>query len=118
MNSVTLTGRLQADPDLHYDSGGQPTATMRLTVVDRRDTEHGTVTIEVLAYGSRAHTVARHLREGRLIGIEGRLVQASGANQHRHWHKHQVIATSVDFLDPQPHQRPSAPSAPGLNGQA
>jgi single-stranded DNA-binding protein len=107
MNLVALTGRLEADPDLHYDSGGRRTATMRVAVTDHRTDEK--VIVEVITQDSRAATIARHLTAGRLVGIEGRLVQVDGANQHRRWAKHQVLATTVDFLDPNP--RTSHPAA-------
>jgi single-stranded DNA-binding protein len=100
MNTVALTGRLEADPDLRYDSGGRRTATMRVAVTDHRTDD--AIVVEVVTHDSRAATVARHLTAGRLVGIEGRLVQVDGANQHRRWAKHQVLATTVDFLDPNP----------------
>jgi single-stranded DNA-binding protein len=109
MNVVVLTGRLETDPDLHYDTGGRRTATMRVAVTDHRTTDD--VIVEVITHDSRAATVARHLTAGRLVGIEGRLVQVDGANQHRRWAKHQVLASTVDFLDPNPRAAHTAPSA-------
>jgi len=108
MNLVALTGRLEADPDLHYDSGGRRTATMRVAVTDHRTDD---VIVEVITHDSRADVVARHLTAGRLVGIEGRLVQVDGANQHRRWAKHQVLATTVDFLDPNPRAAHTAAAA-------
>ena len=99
MNSVNITGRLTADPDLRYDGNGRPTTLVRLAVSDRRNADSGIVFIDVLAFGARAQTAAHHLRKGRLVAVEGRLVQAEGANQHGRWQKHQVIASSIDFLD-------------------
>jgi single-stranded DNA-binding protein len=100
MNLVALTGRLDTDPDLHYDTGGRPTATLRVTVTDHRSDD--AITVEVIAHDSRATTVARHLSTGRLVGVEGRIIQVDGANQHRRWAKHQILATTIDFLDPNP----------------
>lgn len=113
MNIVALTGRLEDDPDLYYDSGGRRTATMRVAVTDHRTNDD--VIIEVIAHDSRAATVARHLTAGRLVGIEGRLVQVDGANQHRRWAKHQVLASTVDFLDPNP--RAAHPAAGAADGR-
>jgi single-stranded DNA-binding protein len=109
MNLVALTGRLETDPDLHYDPAGRPTSTMRITITDHRSDD--AITVEVIAHDSRATTVARHLTTGRLVGVEGRIVQVDGANQHRRWAKHQILATTIDFLDPNP--RTPAAAGPG-----
>lgn len=102
MNSGNLTGRVVADPDLHCDSHGRPATTLQISVEDRRNPHGGPVLVTLVAYGARAQFAARYLRQGRHIAVEGRFEQVTGANQHRQWHKLQVMASSIDFLDDAP----------------
>ncbi len=99
MNNVTITGTVDDEPRLELD-GAQVTSTMNVLVVDHRDRTDEGFRVEVVARGRRAETVGRHLHRGRLVAVTGRLIEVAGANQHRRWTRLQVLASSIDFLDP------------------
>jgi len=117
MNSVSVIGRLTLDPELHLNADGRPMATLQVAVDDRRNGGTSTVVVTVVAYDARAHTVARYLRRGRLIGVQGRLAEVTGSNQHRRWHKHHIVAFSVDFLDDRPDPSQSETAGAQADGQ-
>src|SRR5579885_1632150 len=98
MNNVTITGTLEDDPRLEHGPDGA-TSVMRVVVTDHRNRNDGTLTLEIVAHGARAETVARHLHRGRLVAVTGRLIEITGANQFRRWARLQIVASSIDFLD-------------------
>lgn len=105
MNTVTLIGRLTADPTLRRSTDTtNVSATMRVAV-DRHGTNGGADFITVVAFGTAAENHARYLAKGRLVAIGGRLhhntwTDDAGNNRERY----EVIARTVDYLD--------APKAP------
>jgi single-stranded DNA-binding protein len=115
MNNVTITGTLADEPWLER-SDADVTSTMRVSIVDRRGRVDETITVEVVAHGSRAETVGRHLHKGRLVAVTGRLIEVSGANQHRRWSRLQILAASIDFLDAPTARPESAHGAARVGG--
>jgi single-strand DNA-binding protein len=97
MNSVTLVGRLDADPTSRL-VGNQPVVRIRVAI-DNPVEAHPTL-VDVDVWGKQGAAVARYLRRGRLVGVVGRLrssVWRDGVNNRR---QHVfVAAVSVDFLD-------------------
>ena len=101
MNTVSLIGRLTADPELRHTAGGTPVCTIRLAVNrPRKDgQDQGAVFIDVASFNRQAEAVAEHLAKGRQVAVTGRL-------EYRQWEgqdgsprsKHEVVANQVDFL--------------------
>jgi single-strand DNA-binding protein len=101
MNTVTLIGRLTADPELRSTNGGTPVCTVRLAVNrPRKDgKDQGAVFIDVVSFNRQAEAVAEHLAKGRQVAVTGRL-------EYRQWEgpdgsphsKHEVVANQIDFL--------------------
>ena len=97
MNSITLVGRLAAEPESRSVGNGQA-CRMRLAV-DRRSRD-GAVFVDADTFGPLGEACQAHLRCGRLVAVVGRL-------EHDTWRgpdgtarsKHYVIAAAVEFLD-------------------
>lgn len=70
INSVTLVGRLGADPELKYFDSGKVKARLRLAT-DRPSKEKKTDWHSVDLWGKAAETAGQHLKKGAVIGIEG-----------------------------------------------
>jgi len=103
MNSVQLTGRLTADPELRRTPSGIPVATFRLAVnrpFANSKGEREADFITIVAWRKAAEFVAAHLGKGRLIGVEGRLQTRSYEAQDgsRRWVA-EVVANRIHFLD-------------------
>jgi len=100
MNTVTITGRLTADPS--YESfenteGVTNVATLRLAI-PRRDDEADFVT--VVAFNGLGATCADFLSKGRLVAVEGRLRSSEWtAEDGSRRSKLEIVARNIDFLD-------------------
>jgi single-strand DNA-binding protein len=89
INSVTLVGRLTAEPKLRELPGGKPVCELRLAVNDEAEKP---MFIDVCTFGPSATACAEHLAKGRQVGVVGRL-------SYREWEgkdgakrsKHEVV---------------------------
>lgn len=77
MNSVTVIGRLVADPELRYLNNGTAVTSIRIAV-DRAGNkqEDGTFAagfFDVTCWGRTAELVAEYLAKGRQLGVSGEL---------------------------------------------
>ncbi|HSH59054.1 MAG TPA: single-stranded DNA-binding protein [Acidimicrobiales bacterium] len=101
MNTVSLIGRLPADPELRTTTGGTPVCTVRLAINRPRKNgqDQGPVFIDVVSFNRQAEAVAEHLAKGRQVAVTGRL-------EYRQWEcsdgsprsRHEVVANQIDFL--------------------
>ena len=73
LNSVSLGGRLTADPELRQTNSGHSVADVSLAV--NRMKEGETDFIDVTLWGKTAEIVAEHMSKGRFINVQGRLKQ-------------------------------------------
>ncbi len=97
MNSITLVGRLTADPTTRQ-AGDQTVVRFRLAVENRA--EQPPTFVDVDSWGGQGDTVARYLTRGRLVAVAGRLSHSEWADDDGQRHeRHYVTAASVDFLD-------------------
>jgi single-strand DNA-binding protein len=92
INSVTLVGRLTAEPKLRELPDGKPVCDLRLAVND--DSEQP-MFIDVATFGRGAEACAKYLAKGRQVGVVGRL-------SYREWEKggvkrskHEVVGRVV-----------------------
>ncbi len=101
MNTISLIGRLTADPELRTTNGGTPVSTVRLAVnrPPKDGQDQGAVFVDVASFGRQAEAVAEHLAKGRQVAVTGRLEyrQWQGADGSPH-SKHEVVANQIDFL--------------------
>ena len=102
MNSINLTGRLTADPELRETQSGAPVGNMRIAVARRRGRDgedRGAVFVDVVTFGGLAQVCGEHLEKGRQVAVSGRLELdewETDAGERRSRHK--VIADEVEFL--------------------
>lgn len=89
INSVTLVGRLTAEPTLRELPDGKPVCELRLAVNDEREKP---MFIDVATFGPGARACFEYLAKGRQVGVVGRL-------SYREWEakdgakrsKHEVV---------------------------
>ena len=118
INRVVLVGRLTRDPELRYTTNN--IANLRFTVaVNRQFTnqngERQADFINCVAWRAQAENMARFLKKGSLIGVEGRIETGSYQGQDGQMrYTTDVIADSVQFLEPRGTQAGGA--QPGFGG--
>jgi single-strand DNA-binding protein len=110
INTVTLVGRLTADPELRTTNGGTPVCTLRMASnrAPKDGNDQGAVFIDVVSFNRLAEAVAENLAKGRQVAVSGRI-------EFRQWEaedgsarsKHYIIANQVQFL-----AKPAANGAP------
>lgn len=100
INNVTLVGRLLQDPELKYSQRGVPYLKFILAVICSYNPNQMDF-IPCMAWQKSAENMARYLRKGSLVGIEGRIeahsFEGSGGTRY---YQATVIAEWVQFLDP------------------
>lgn len=106
LNSVQLTGRLVADPELRYTQKGVPVCDFRIATTrrfknrDSGETQEETLFINVVAWRRQAELANDFLKKGSAVLVEGRL-------RSRQWESPQgekrsaieVVAGRLQFLD-------------------
>ena len=102
INSVTVTGRLTADPELRHGNDGSPFATFSLAInrPPRGGEEQPAVFIDVVSFGAQAEAIAAHLTKGRKVAVQARLdMERWTGDDNRSRTKHKLVANDVEFLD-------------------
>lgn len=102
-NNVNLIGRLTKDPELKMTSGGQPM--VRFTIAVNREFKNKEGVREAdfitcIAWRGQAESIAKFVRKGSLVGVNGRLqtnrfTREDGTSVY----SVDVAAESVQFLD-------------------
>lgn len=104
INRVVLVGRITRDPEIRYSTGNNPfvgfTLACNRAYVDRNgNRQENTDFINCIVWGRIAETVAKYVKKGALLGVEGRIqsrtVEDNGVNRT----VMEVNAESVQFLD-------------------
>ncbi len=115
MNSVSLTGRLTADPVLRATQGDTTVCDMRVAIARRRSREgedRGAVFIDLTTFGATAHSCAQYLAKGRQIAVSGRLEldewQTTDGEARR---RHKIIGEQIEFLDRPPNSNQREPAS-------
>ena len=105
LNKVMLTGRLGADPEMRYTSGGNAVTTFRVASSRRRNSPDGepreeTEWFRVVAWDKLAEIVSNHLSKGSRVYIEGRLQTRSWEGQDgQKRYTTEVVANDMIMLD-------------------
>lgn len=116
MNRVVVVGRLTRDPELRTTSSGSPVVSFTVAVDNprsrNRDAQQSASFIPVTAWNATAENVAKFMRKGSLVGVDGRLNQRSyQARDGHNVNVIEIIAEQVQFLD-----RKGDNPAPSNNG--
>jgi single-strand DNA-binding protein len=104
VNKVIVVGRLGADPELKYTSGGQ--AVTRLSVATSEtwtdksgERQERTEWHRVVVWGKPAEACGKHLAKGRQVYLEGRLQTKSWEDKEgQKRYTTEIVASTVQFL--------------------
>jgi single-strand DNA-binding protein len=119
VNKVILVGNLGADPEVRQTNSGMQVANLRIATSERAKGQDGewsdhTEWHRVVCFGKTAENVARFLKKGRQVYVEGKLrttkFQKDGVDK---WST-EIIAFNVSFLAG---GREDAPAGGGSSAQ-
>ena len=100
LNRVMLFGNLGADPELRTTAGGQSVLKLRVATaesyLDRdKQRQYRTEWHSVVVWGKRAEALARFLRKGSSVFVEGSLRTSSYEKDGQKRYKTEVNATNI-----------------------
>ena len=102
LNRVVIVGRLVRDPELRKTASDRSVVAFTVAL-DNRTTNNGeksTSYIPCTAWNSTAESIAKFMKKGSLVGVDGHLNQRRyTANDGRKVSVVEVIADSVQFLE-------------------
>lgn len=99
MNNVQEIGRLTADPQPVTQTEHGPVTSFRLAVPRPKTAKKKADFFTVEVWGDQAESSAKWLKEGREVGIAGRLEQREWRDDNDTYHERVVIvARTVDYL--------------------
>ena len=102
MNSVSLVGRLTADPEVRYTQGGASIANFTIAV-DRKYKKEGGPDADfprINAFGKTAEFIEKYFSKGMRIGITGRVQTGSYTDKDgRKVYTTDVVAENVEFVE-------------------
>ena len=106
MNSINLTGRLTADPEMRTTHSDTAVTNLRLAIQRRRSRDgedRGAVYVDVVCFGGLAESVAEYLVKGRQVAVHGRLELDEWENDEgERRSRHKIVADEVEFLGGRP----------------
>lgn len=112
-----IIGRLTQDPEIRYTPKGMAVATMRVAVNHRgRDRTEEASFFDVVAFGKLAETCGEYLSKGRAILIDGRLRERRWDSKEGRRSRLEIVASTVEFLDPPPESAVGESGASGAGG--
>lgn len=102
MNSVSLIGRLVADPEHKQINDELAVTKMRLAV--RRATrsngeDRGAAFLDVEAWGKQADSCATYLKKGRKVAVSGYLEHQTWRDKTGNRQRVLIVARDIQFLD-------------------
>ncbi|MFT8318091.1 MAG: single-stranded DNA-binding protein [Sporolactobacillus sp.] len=122
INRVVLVGRLTKNPELRYTPNGVAVTSFTLAIdrpFSNQQGEREADFIPVVVWRRQAENAANYLLKGSLTGVDGRIQTRSYENNEgRRVYVTEVIADSVQFLEPKGSRRAggndfTAPAAVG-----
>jgi len=119
MNQVNIIGRLGADVDLRYTTTTQrAVARMSVAVNDRYGENERVYWFSVICWNGLAETVSAYLHKGSRVAVTGRLITRSfETSEGVKRTVTEIVANSVDFLDPKPANAEAKPGGAGSGAQ-
>ncbi|WMM33653.1 single-stranded DNA-binding protein [Shouchella clausii] len=112
LNRVVLVGRLTRDPELRFTPNGVAVANFTLAVnrpFSNQQGEREADFINCVVWRKPAENVANFLKKGSLAGVDGRVQTRSyDNNEGRRVFVTEIVAESVQFLEPRNSQNQSS----------
>ena len=102
MNKIVLIGRLTKDPEVATTKSDLKVTTFTLAVDNpvKKDEEKTASFIPCLAWKSTGEVIAKYMKKGSLLAVEGRLNQRSYTNKDgKTVNVFEVICDSVQFCE-------------------
>jgi single-strand DNA-binding protein len=103
LNNVVLIGRLTKDPELRYTPSGQAVTTFTLAVDRGYQNQQGqkeTDFINIVTWAKQAENVAKFMKKGRLVAVEGRIQTRNYENNEgKKVYVTEVVGENVKFLE-------------------
>lgn len=99
MNSLQIYGRLGQKPELRNTASGLDVTAFRLAY---RRTKDQSDWFTVIAFGQLAKRICANASKGARINVSGRLQSRQYEKDGQKREAVEIIADSVDFLDPPP----------------
>lgn len=102
INRVILVGRLTRDPELKYTTGGIANLRFSLAVNRNFKDDKGNQQadfINCVAWRGQAENMAKFLKKGALIGVEGRIETGSYDDHGMTRYTTQILANAITFLE-------------------
>ena len=107
MNSISIIGRLTADPELRKTQSGIPVASFTLAV-DRPRVKDTTDFFSCVAWRQTGEFVAQYFTKGRKMGVTGsmqsRRYEDKDGNKRTAW---ELVVDQVDFCDKKTDSQPA-----------
>ncbi|AHF60511.1 single-stranded DNA-binding protein [Spiroplasma mirum ATCC 29335] len=97
LNRVTLVGRLTRDLELRNSVNGKPFVAFTMAVNSSFNDQ--VAFVPCFAWNKVAENMARYLKKGSLIALDGRIQTRTDNNNGQQMTVVQVVADSVSFLD-------------------
>lgn len=123
VNSVNITGNLTRDPQLRQLTNGNSVLDLGIAVNDRRknpqtgDWEDYPNFVDCSVFGKRAESLARYLRKGQKVAINGKLRYNSWEKDGQKRSKLSVIVDDLEFMSARGEDNGQGSNA-GSNGHA
>ncbi len=121
INRVVLIGRLTRDPELRELPSGQHVCNLRIACTglkrDEGEYRERPHYFDVGAFAGLAENVARYMRKGSLVAVDGRLEWREWETaEHQKRQSVSVVADTIQFLDRRGGERGEDGSADELGG--
>lgn len=102
INNVVLVGRLTRDPELKITPSNTPVVNFTLAVnrsFTNQAGEREADFINCVVWNRQAENLARYMRQGSLIGVEGRIQTRTYEAEQGTRYITEVFANSIQFLE-------------------
>lgn len=109
VNKVILVGNMGADPELTYTGSGMAVSNISLATSSIIKEEEKTEWHRVTLWDKTAENVAKYMKKGSKLYVEGRLQTRSYEDKEGNTrYTTEVVASQVVFLDSKPKNEPAA----------
>lgn len=103
-NSVRLTGRLGANPEIHRFASGKQKANFSIATTEfyynkSEEKQEDTQWHNLIVWGKLVDVVEKYLKKGSKITIEGKLESKSWESEGRKYYRTEVNVRSLNMID-------------------
>ena len=114
MNSIKITGRMVADPELKHTQNDTAVCSFNVAVDRIYSKEKETDFFTVVAWRQTAEFVSNYFSKGRMAVVDGRLQLRDWTDRDGNKRRSaEIVANSVNFGDSRPKEQGQAAPAPG-----